>query len=129
MDLKLVRLLDTGEGTLGILFINGFPIFTTLEPPYKNNLRNISSIPLGTYQGKKFNSPKYGKTFQLEVEGRDAIEFHPGNFPHETQGCILLGCKFAQNSTLAIYDSAKAFQIFQKLTEEIETINLSISMI
>lgn len=126
MEFKIQRLVDNGEATIGVLFYNDLPMLTTLEPPYKDNETNISCIPIGSYKGVIFNSYRWGRTFQLEVEGRQAIEFHPGNYPTDTHGCILLGTNFSHSNELAIFESAKAFKVFQELTKDVDYIRVNI---
>jgi hypothetical protein len=71
----------------------------TLELPYRNNQRNISSIEEGTYKAviKKSLTPGIGTTEGnkvielLNVEGRDNILIHVGNALTDTKGCILIG--------------------------------------
>lgn len=92
----LLRLKDDGTRTLGrfFLFNNTEPIFmgATLELPWKNNEFQQSCIPPGIYQATLRESEKFGEHFILkDVPGRSMILIHPGNFPENTQGCILLG--------------------------------------
>lgn len=64
----------------------------TLEPAWKNNQRNISCIPEGTYQVEKRYSRHFKHHFHvLDVEGRKWILIHDGNFRKNTRGCILVG--------------------------------------
>jgi len=66
----------------------------TLELPWKNNKRNISCIPEGTYEVKKRYSEKYKNHFHvLNVPDRAYILIHSGNYYTHTQGCILAGEK------------------------------------
>lgn len=99
----LVRNPSTKYGTHGALMVPelGFSCFTA-EPPWKNNRKQVSCIPPGTYIVQIRNSPKYGKVFHLTgVEGRTYILIHSGNFSGDmelglrshTMGCILLGQK------------------------------------
>ena len=51
------------------------------------------SIPEGTYPVTMLKSSKFGTLLPhvLNVPGREAIEIHCGNFPRDTEGCILVG--------------------------------------
>lgn len=74
-------------------------ICNTLELPYRDNVRNISCIPAGTYQVNKVDNAKRGKHFRLiSVPHRSAILIHAGNFASglrpDTLGCILPGRYF-----------------------------------
>lgn len=64
-------------------------LFNTLEPA--NHLK----IPAGIYELRKCRSPKLKLDVLviLSVKGRIGIEFHPGNFYADTEGCILPGYK------------------------------------
>lgn len=83
-----------------VLLNEGKVIFTcnTLELTYKGNQREISCIPEGTYNVKPRVSKKYGSHFILEnVPNRTAILIHVGNKVEDTEGCILVGVKSAEN--------------------------------
>ena len=84
----------------------------TLELPWLNNQHDVSCIPAGTYTCEYTNHPKHGWVYQvMAVPGRDAILLHVGNYPTDTEGCILLG----QTRELdAIGDSKTAFNSFMK---------------
>ena len=68
----------------------------TLELPWKNNQRNISCIPPGTYNVVPRNSPKFADHFHVtNVPGRSYILIHPGNYHTDIEGCILVGSGFS----------------------------------
>lgn len=72
--------------------IHGTVTFHTLELPWKNNERQVSCIPEGTYKVNPHTSPKFGKCFWLQdVPNRSEILIHTGNFTREILGCILPG--------------------------------------
>ena len=99
MNIILTRLIDTGRETIGTLFLadaSGYVVdrktIYTLEPPWKENRRNISCIPTGVYTVTHNNSPRFGPTIRVnKVPGRSGILFHAGNDYGDTQGCILPG--------------------------------------
>ena len=95
----LIRLKENKKQTLGKLFLfNGLDLeyeCCTLELPFNDNKRNISSIPTGDYKVKIRESEKYGLHYQVEnVEMRDYILIHPANYYTQLRGCIALGYKF-----------------------------------
>jgi hypothetical protein len=95
----LIRTEESEEQTLGTLFIfDGLdPIFEccTLELPYKENQRNISSIPTGRYEVQPRNSAKYGDHFLVKnVNFRDYILIHEANYYTQLKGCIAVGENF-----------------------------------
>jgi len=96
MKLLLTRTYQ-GSNTLGqldVLSDSGDIVETyyTLELPWKNNQRRVSCIPVGNYQMKKHNSPKFGKVFWLHnVPDRSEILIHPANYTRQLLGCIAVG--------------------------------------
>lgn len=88
---------DDDIGTFGVMkwADRPAPFALTLEDPWKDNEKNVSCIPVGTYHCKKFNSPTHGATFQImDVTNRTYILFHRGNTHINTMGCVLIGEKF-----------------------------------
>ena len=94
---RLVRLDDRILGRLIVYSdLDVVGIFTTLELPWRNNERNKSCIPSMCYTVEPRTSQKFGH--HLIVSGttpRELILFHVGNFPKDTDGCILVGTDFA----------------------------------
>jgi hypothetical protein len=89
---KLIRVEKDHNLTRGVLLVDGKYQAVTLELPYRDNQRDISCIPVGTYNCQRVQSPRFGNTFEVtEVPGRSHILFHAGNYPRDTRGCILLG--------------------------------------
>ena len=101
----------TDESIIGELFVNGERFCDTLELPYKDNQRSISSIPAGEYS-VRMRYPRESATRDYlhllvqEVPERNYILFHIGNSAKDTQGCILVGLTrqqdFVSNSRLAM---------------------------
>lgn len=93
-----IRIIESTEkerlGVGSVIDEMGNAVFTfcTLELPYKNNQRQISSIDLGKYRVRKRFSEKYGNHFELiSVKNRDKILIHIANFVRELKGCIAVG--------------------------------------
>jgi hypothetical protein len=118
VDVTLIRVVDTGTATAGVLLIDGNPKYVTIEPPWKDNQHNISCIPVGIYQAKRVESEKFGQCFRLEnVPGRDLIEIHCGNSVEDTEGCILLGTQYSPVSNFPyIMYSTVAYDSFIRNT-------------
>lgn len=115
MYLEIRRIYQSSGGTLGIMYVDGMPSFTTCELPYRNNQRNISRIPAGSYCWEEYESEKYGQTIEiLGVPDRDYILVHSGNWSEDSEGCILLGRGF-WGGEIAIVDSREAMQMFREL--------------
>jgi len=96
VNLLLIRDTFTDVSTIGRLFINGESFCDTLENPYINNERNISCIPEGQYKvrlrlARESATRDYLHLLVQDVPNRDWILVHIGNYPSQTQGCILVG--------------------------------------
>ena len=66
-----------------------------LELSDKDNLRNVSRIPAGSYRVIKHLSPRFGPSLWIrDVPGRSEILIHFGNYYTNTRGCILPGKAF-----------------------------------
>ena len=78
--------------------------------------REATRHPPGTYEFIFTESPKLGYVTPLleAVPDFDEIRIHKGNFPSDTEGCILVGKNLGTN---AIYSSGEAFSA---LIQEIE---------
>ena len=90
--------------------------FSCLELPYRNNMREISSIPVGKYRVEKRTSVKYGSHFHvLGVSGRTLILIHVGNYHMNSKGCILVGSAHKYLNTDKNLDVANSLQTMKKL--------------
>lgn len=117
--------------TLGIFVVyNGLiPIFIchSLELPFLNNIRNISSIPTGIYTCFWSYSTRFSKyTYLLEnVPNRSGIRIHSGNFASlnrsDVQGCILLGNGYKDlnnDKSLEILNSKQTIRQFLEIVKK-----------
>ena len=111
INLLIIRDTFTEESTIGDIFLNGERMCDTLELPWKDNQRSISSIPAGEYKvnlrpARQSATRDYLHLLVQEVPNRSYILFHIGNTAKDTQGCILVGIKrqqdFVSNSILAM---------------------------
>lgn len=123
--LVINRLAKLDDRTLGRLIVfSGLDIvgtFTTLELPFRNNEKQKSCILSAFYTVEPRTSPKYGK--HLLVNGtapRELILLHHGNYPKDTQGCIIVGTGFGDidNDTKLEVTSSKA--AMKKLVELVQ---------
>lgn len=95
-SMVLARVGSSDRGTFGVLRVGHVPFAVTCERPWKDNARNLSCIPAGTYTCTRVRSPKFGDTFEVtRVPGRSHILFHKGNDIEDTEGCILVGEEFS----------------------------------
>ena len=90
----------TNNYSLGHCYVEHSPgnieyIGASLERGWRNNEKNISCIPEGTYPLKLEYSPKFKKDLWelYDVPNRSEIKFHVANYWKELNGCIALGNK------------------------------------
>ena len=97
MRLRLKRIFRNKNKTLGILQIifedEVLVNLKTIELPWRDNKRNISSIPSGVYDVVVgHNSPRFGWTLWLQdVPNRSEILVHQTSFVRQLRGCIAPG--------------------------------------
>lgn len=97
---NLTRFARSARWTLGVLKIPDCPLLFTLELPWKNNEKNVSCIPPGSYDVELTYSSKFVEVLPLltNVPQRDSIRIHSGNFITDTEGCILVGTQLRLES-------------------------------
>lgn len=146
IEAKIVRVECGGKGTFGVILLNGEAFCVTLEPPWRGNMPNISSIPsldqvpflvqTGRYICKLTPSPlidritkgvwKAGYVLQ-NVPGRFGVMIHAGNFIENTHGCILLGQYFGKlRGDRAVLNTGETFNEFMTITRTVEQFPLTI---
>lgn len=103
--LVLKRIFQNDKYTIGKLYLNDTYLCDTLEPP---KYVNHPCIDKGTYRIGYQYSNKFGRNmpFLLSVNGRVGIMIHTGNYPKDTQGCILVGRNLQKGS---VSNSKKTF--------------------
>jgi hypothetical protein len=130
VTLHLNRLIENKHNTIGelTLFENSIPLYccSTLELPWKDNIQGISSIPPGTYDIVKHESPSLGNVFYIKnVPDRDLIYIHIGNYAsgagakNEIRGCILVGTSIDDINHDGVPDIAYSRLAFDELWENI----------
>lgn len=96
----LIRFKQDDKATLGRLIFRSLEICCTLEPPWRDNMRDnpktkeneASCIPEGKYLCKKFNGVKFQNVWEVTgIAGRSEVLMHNGNFSYQTTACILVG--------------------------------------
>lgn len=106
-ELTLIRKWFTPQSTIGELSIDGkFECFI-LEPPTLDPPTKPRAVPEGRYKVVIAFSPKHQRDVPLLVDVPDfeGVEMHIGNFPRDTEACLLPGTLFRDdqvvNSTIA----------------------------
>jgi hypothetical protein len=98
----------------------------TLENPWLDNVQTVSCIPAGEYICRRVISPRYGETFEITgVPGRTHILFHWGNYPSNTEGCVLLGTSRAVDVP-AVWSSRAAHAEFMAAVQGVDEFHLTI---
>lgn len=140
MELLLKRIFKGDEYTIGNLYIDGIKFCDTLEDvdrsltqsmsleDIKNiKKKSITAIPTGKYEVTlSVQSPKFSKYTQYEfckgylprlidVPGFEGVLVHIGNFPSDTDGCVLVGKNTKKGM---VTDSTNTFKtLYSKLKE------------
>ena len=114
-SLEIIRLEShPDDGTFGVMRIDKAVFCVTLEPPWRLNWVDLSSIPSGQYIMQPYHSARFGDTWQvMDVPARHRILFHAGNVLTDTNGCLLLGRRFGwlsgQRAILSSKDAMDEF--------------------
>jgi len=126
---KIKRLEFGATETLGVLTLKGKILCYTLELAWKDNARNVSCIPIGTYTCKRVQSPKFGEVWQiLDVPNRSNILIHAGNTHKQIEGCVLLGSGVGWlDNDRAVLNSRGAINEFHIKTKEFDSLSLEIT--
>lgn len=126
--LRLVRVTEYKDATIGTLCLDDRPIAVTLEDKWRDNEKMVSCIPTGTYTITIHNSPKFGRCYKvLDVPGRSEILIHAGNTHKDTHGCILLGLMHGTVGTeTAILSSRAAVDNFMTMMLGVDKATLTI---
>jgi len=120
MKLTLERVWKSDKWTMGELFVDGIYECFTLELPWRDNQKNISCIPEGTYPIILERSDHFKRILPelKNVPGRDEIKIHIANWPRELLGCIAVGQKRGDGY---LEHSGNAFTaLYRKMTAAVE---------
>jgi|GEM_PF-1387196 len=116
----LIRIADITQGIFGVLKDDRIPFCVTVE-------NNDYVFPDGDYKCKRYESPKYGNTFEIIIEGRTYILFHWGNWEDNSLGCVIVGENYEplysdklEKKKDGVGQSKKAFAKFLQKTRGID---------
>lgn len=113
-----VRTKRGDDGTFGHLVHANFHL-VSLELPWRDNLKDLSCIPVGIYNVVPDDTGKHQYYRILDVPGRGNIEMHPANWAGDTtkgllsdlRGCLAVGLRRGKlNNQECILDSNIAFE-------------------
>lgn len=120
MLIEVERLKQTENSVLGKLYIDGAFQCYTLEDTDRlsdgeSKIAGKTAIPVGEYKVIKRFSPKFNivTPYLLDVPEFSYVLIHWGNTSKDTDGCILVGEKLADNSIIGSRAAFKA--LMQKL--------------
>jgi len=115
-EVKIIRIENSkSHGMFGVLLVHNKAFCVTLEPPWRDNERLVSCIPVGRYLCVKYSSRRFPATYEVtNVGSRSHILFHAGNTVDDTTGCVILGQYFGKlrTSQRAILNSGNTFRDF-----------------
>jgi hypothetical protein len=115
MELEIIRTKELPGCTIGTMGVNNASLAASLELPWHDNKENVSRVPAGRYKSiLRYDHRDAWRLELVDVPGRGHIQIHIGNWPSDTNGCILVGkinrgkCAVEQ-STEAYADLKRAF--------------------
>lgn len=99
-------------GTLIVLNDKGQPIFSSIciERGDRNNQKNVSRVPAGTYPLVLEYSPKFKRMlWELKnVPNRSECKIHPSNYWDQLNGCIAPGIDLRDIDKDGYYDVVRS---------------------
>tara|TARA_R110001632_G_scaffold3448_2_gene15425 strand:+ start:73 stop:507 length:435 start_codon:yes stop_codon:yes gene_type:complete len=102
--------MDENQSTGSLIVLDKFrqPIYISpcIERGDRNNERNVSNVPTGTYPLVWENSPKFGMVWELkDVPNRSECKIHSANMWDEINGCIAPGTYLGELNADGYYDT------------------------
>tara|TARA_R110000787_G_scaffold114376_1_gene224081 strand:+ start:480 stop:914 length:435 start_codon:yes stop_codon:yes gene_type:complete len=120
--------MDENQSTGSLIVLDKFrqPIYISpcIERGDRNNERNVSNVPTGTYPLVWENSPKFGMVWELkDVPNRSECKIHAANMWDEINGCIAPGTYLGELNADGYYDtlaSGDALKRFHLALEDMQ---------
>ena len=120
--------MDKNQSTGSLIVLDKFrqPIYISpcIERGDRNNERNVSNVPTGTYPLVWENSPKFGMVWELkDVPNRSECKIHVANMWDEINGCIAPGTYLGELNNDGYYDtlaSGDALKRFHLALEDMQ---------
>lgn len=120
MLITLHRMVVTLNSTIGHLTVDDFSCNTLEDAPHEIKIHGETCIPAGQYQiklrtqgtktiayAKRYPNMHKGMLWLQDVPNFEFVYIHIGNFPRDTEGCILVGLGTGKD---AITGSASAYE-------------------
>ncbi|OCR88059.1 hypothetical protein CFT13S00388_02515 [Campylobacter fetus subsp. testudinum] len=133
MDIHIDRFKDIDDGTLGEMIVNdkGVQVFKcyTLEPCGGDTTKRNQDkrVPSGLYNLDYHNSPRFKKLLPIiwndSVPKDRYILIHSGNYPQDTQGCILVGSSYSDKGVFRSKDTLE--KLLSVLSYQVATLSIS----
>ena len=130
MKLEVKRKWFTGKSTMGELWVDGERFCYTLEPETRQDAVKPRAIAEGVYGVEIGWSARHQRMIPIVegVPGFAGIEIHVGNFPRDTEGCLLVGKSKGEDE---VGESAAAFSelfaLIDRARERGEAISIAYS--
>lgn len=131
-DVLVIKRLESDEvETLGLISVirDGEVLCTThsLELPWRDNQRNISCIPTGSYTGRVLDTEAELSTTRFDykciaidnVPERSGIKIHIANYVHQIRGCIIPGKGRRDIDNDGIIDMIGSAQALDKIIQNL----------
>ena len=120
--------MDENQSTGSLIVLDKFrqPIYISpcIERGDRNNERNVSNVPTGTYPLVWESSPKFGMAWELkDVPGRSECKIHAANLWDQINGCIAPGTYLGELNNDGYYDtlaSGDALKRFNSSLHDVE---------
>jgi hypothetical protein len=125
---------NQSTGSLIVLEETGQPVYLSpcIERGDRNNQKNVSNIPAGTYPLVYEHSPKFGMCWEIkEVPNRSECKIHAANFWDQINGCIAPASFLGKLNSDGYYDalsSGDALDRFNKALEGMENEVITITV-
>ena len=131
-EITLNRMRRGPDNVIGTLSFGGH-IFATLEDPIRRRkIPGVTAIPAGTYDlslrneggmtkryAKKFPDMHKGMIWLRDVPDFKYVYIHIGNYPKDTEGCILVGTRAKQEMIVGSTDAyRRMYPLVVKMIEE-----------
>lgn len=127
MDIQLIRVATSDQGTFGVLIKDNIPLCLICERPWLENQSDISCIPNGIYQVEAYSSPKFPKAWEIQdVPDRSDILIHNGNTEDQTHGCLIVGNQFGEvNNLPAVLNSNVTLYALKRILPDNFTLEIT----